>query len=179
MLGAYDSELSVLSVMTGDESDWQSLCSPPPAGTAAGDNGMTDTPAAAPCPPGLAAVKIQFQFAVEIDEVPVKFNLKVNCDAVEFGVSLPGPIGPYGSIKYKFSDGSIAVSAGGKASVDVLENVKASAKLGVYVVFASDGRPTDIGIEGGAGSLTGSWDELGVSTKDALSDKISLAPILF
>jgi tetratricopeptide (TPR) repeat protein len=179
MFGAYDGELSVLTVMTGDESDWQIECSPPAAGSAAGDNGMTDTPAAAPCPPGLSAVKIQFKFAVEVFEVPVKFDLKVNCDAVEIGVSLPGPISPYGSVKYKFSDGSISVFAGGKGSTDVLENVTSSAKVGVYVDFASDGYPTDIGVQASAGGLSGSWDELGVSTKDAVSDKISLAPYLF
>jgi hypothetical protein len=172
MLVQYQGELDVISDMTGFEAHNDDCLSAPAPG--AGDNGITSTPTASPCPPALSTVKFTIKLAF--------FKFGVSCENVEVSASDGTPLTPYVSDKYKFADGSITAFAGFKAGYDLAPDVKLSAKGGMYMTWDSHGNPTDAGIEisgpsfSGPSLLPGGAD---ITSSDGGSKlQISLAPEL-
>jgi len=143
-------------------------------GAAAGDNGMTETPAAIPCPPALSAVKFGLKFGV--------FNITINCDAVDVAASDGEPISPYVSVKYKFKDGSITALVGAKAGLpldpDSEDKSKLSVKGGVYMTWNSEGKLTDVGVKVSGPGLGSSVGPNTVGTADAETAEKSFAQYL-
>jgi tetratricopeptide (TPR) repeat protein len=173
MLKDYAGELDVISAMTSNESDWADECDNPDApGTAAGDNGMTDTPEAPPCPPGLSAVKFSLKLGFG-------FELEVSCEEIELQVS-DGPVSPFAKVGYKFDDGSMSAYIGAKAGFEVDDDVQLSVKGGMYINWDAQGNMTDVGLRVDGPSLGGEWEDLGLGAKTGAvgSVKVSLAPEL-
>ena len=177
MLVAYLGELLAVSGMARFEQGYRDCLKADDPSQAGGDDGTLTAPDAEGCSRALSAVKIQFTLVVPTDP-PTNFTFSASCEEIGVDVSLPSPITPYGSLKYKFANGSTTAFVGVKGGFDIGTEVKASAKGGVYMTWDGSGNPTDCGIQVSSPSLTGKWGSVKIGNAQEPKIQVSLADYL-